>query len=107
MKRTKQVTYNSCDLCDSEEEAVGRCDVCGKYLCGVHNRHFPWADQRYQFCSEHLNVVLKIIEKTGISIGFVVSKLKRRSFSEYERLMWDERGYEGLWNGAIEKELEG
>lgn len=97
MKRTKQITYNSCDLCDSLEEAKGQCDVCDKYLCDMHNRNFPWGDQMYQFCPEHLNVVSKIIEATGIPIGFVVPKLRDGRLSGAAQDLWDERGYEEKW----------
>ena len=96
MKRTKIVVYNSCDLCDSIEEAKGQCDICGKYLCAKHCQNYPWGDQEYQFCSEHYAIVQDIIKKTGIPIGFVVPKLKGEGLG-YMKDLWNERGYEDLW----------
>lgn len=103
MKRTKQIEYNSCDLCDSEDKAVGKCDICDKYLCELHNRNFPWRDQMYQFCSEHLNVVSKIVEETGIPIGFIVTKLRGEILPSYRQDMWNKRGYEEKWKLIGEK----
>lgn len=97
MERTKTVTYQSCDWCDSTEEAKGQCDVCGKHLCENHCRNFPWGDQLYQFCPADFNVVREAIEKTGIPIAFVVSKVKGERMTGYMQDLWDARGYGQNW----------
>lgn len=97
MERTKTITYQSCDLCDSIEEAKGECDICGKHLCEIHCQEYPWADQMYQFCPDHFDVVLEAINITGIPIGLILVKLKGEQLSEYGQDLWDERGYEEAW----------
>lgn len=97
MERKKVITYQSCDICDSKDEAKGKCDICGKYFCEKHGRSRLWADQEYQFCFEHYPIVQDIIKKTGIPIGFVVPKLRGEDLPEFQQDLWDERGYESKW----------
>lgn len=103
MDRTKVVIYQSCDLCGSEEEAKGRCNICDRYLCSEHYNPYPWADQLYAFCPEHYKIVYDKIKATRIPIGFVVDKLKGLPLSEYNQRIWDERGYEPLWRKEEKK----
>ena len=110
MERKKVITYQSCDICDSKDEAKGKCDICGKYFCEKHGRSRLWADQEYQFCFEHYPIVQDIIKKTGIPIGFVVSKLRGEELTEFLQDLWNERGYESKWKvtfaDVIKKEKE-
>lgn len=105
MQRTKTITYQSCDLCDSPDEAKGKCDICGKWLCSEHYYGQPWADQYYSFCLEHIQLVMSIIKQTGIPIGYVVYKLTPQVPLEYIEKKFKAKGYDRLWKNENEWEI--
>jgi len=104
VKRTKEITYDSCDLCDSEEKAKGQCDICEKYLCSNHHNFYPWGDQMYEFCPKHYELVSSIIKETEIPIGFVVNKLTNKMTPSLEK-QFIERGYDKLWKEEWLKQI--
>ena len=102
MQRVRTITYQSCDLCDSLDEAIGKCEICNKYLCKEHYHRRAWGDQEYSFCFEHLKLVSSIIKQTGIPIGFVVYKLTPQVPLTYLEDMFKEQGYDKLWREGWE-----
>lgn len=101
-KRTKVVEYDSCDFCGDIEPARGQCGICDKYYCKVHGELYPWADQGYEFCYDHYQLVSGIVKNTGIPMGFIERKLRGEEFSSYVKQQWDERGYEKIWRDCVE-----
>lgn len=105
MQRTKTVTYDSCDFCDSEDEAWGRCDICGKYFCKEHFcGGYYVGDQCYEFCPEHYQAISSIAEQTRIPIDYVVCKFMGKYLPDHLEREFNERGYAKLWKDEWTKE---